>query len=573
MGTFHAKLLLVDRQVALVNSNNIQDRPNIESCTRLEGDIVNSVYDHALISWGNRLNPPLPCLGSPAPKIPSSAAFSIGAADSTLPNMTASKLREIANVARRKLQEDDEETEGLEERSRENWISGQRRLSFADVVEGVIHRNHSSATGTLHNPSVTASTTANAGTNTEEKDLESSTDRDRLARMAGVEWARKVLGERFHPSSPTVTGLDTSPSTVTPGTHLDSGSPAGAHNKRHFADVVSGLMEKEGIKPALWAEGALETFGLGPSSRRNVSEEAKRSKAAKMNIPHAVAEEEKGARTDDEDDHLVTPPTPPLGSDTTRTTTTTAVNDGKTLFPTVEISPAPTANGTFGEEKTSFINGSEALLGPNSGGGTEGAPGAQAYQQRHQRSLSTLSKASASEKLAQITKSLDFANLSQVKGEITAEQYAAMKERLGHDAKVALEDGESDDVLLFNPYIFHSHHQPVPMALVNRRPHGTPGHSDIRNPQDAAWLAGFRYAKRHIFLQTPTLNATPIKHAILHAARRHVRIEAYLGLGFNDKSESMPFQGGTNESVVTGLYRQLRREGKGDEKYLEVYCE
>ncbi|MCO5553760.1 hypothetical protein L7F22_007286 [Adiantum nelumboides] len=132
--------------------------------------------------------------------------------------------------------------------------------------------------------------------------------------------------------------------------------------------------------------------------------------------------------------------------------------------------------------------------------------------------------------------------------------------------------GEKESSILdFNPYIFHAPHSPVPMALVNRRPHGTPGHSDIRNAQDAAWLAGFRYAKKHVFVQSPTLNATPIKHAVLHACRRHVRVELWLGLGFNDKSESMPFQGGTNESVVTRLYRQLRREGKGDEQYLEVY--
>ncbi len=109
------------------------------------------------------------------------------------------------------------------------------------------------------------------------------------------------------------------------------------------------------------------------------------------------------------------------------------------------------------------------------------------------------------------------------------------------------------------------------MALVNRRPHGTPGHSDIRNPQDAAWLAGFRYAKKHIFIQSPTLNASPIKAAVLAAVRRKVKVELWLDLGFNDKSESMPFQGGTNEAVVTAFYRQLRREGKGDEKYLEVY--
>ncbi|UZJ51719.1 hypothetical protein CBS101457_001039 [Exobasidium rhododendri] len=583
MGTFHAKLLLVDRQVALINSNNIQDRPNIESCTRLEGDIVNSVYDHALISWGNSLNPPLPCLGSPAPKIPSPAAFSIGAADSTLPNITASKLRELANVARKKLQEDNEETEDIQERSRDHWIGGQRKLSFADVVDGVRHRGHAGATVAPNS----THTSAMNGFHVEEKgELDSSAEVDRAARNAGVDWARKVLGERFHPSSSHLTSADSSPTSTLVNDHSGSAT----QNKRHFADVVSGLMEKEGIKPALWAEGALDTFGLGPSSRRNVSDEAKRSKGVArqgtMQIPDVVLEEEKGDRPEDlghegeserrsESTHsnAITslPPSSNSALDTSVATVIAADDDDADEEGTKQHhldSSAPTSEDS-GQEKTSLINGSKAPLGPNSGGGRQGAPGAQAYQQRHRRTLSTLSKASASERLAQITKSLDFANLSQVKGEITAEQLAAMKIKLGQDAQAALDDGT--DVLLFNPYIFHAHHQPVPMALVNRRPHGTPGHSDIRNPQDAAWLAGFRYAKKHIFLQTPTLNATPIKHAILHAARRHVRIEAYLGLGFNDKSESMPFQGGTNESVVTKLYRQLRREGRGDEKYLEVY--
>lgn len=30
LGTFHQKSLVVDRRVALLNSNNIQDRPNLE---------------------------------------------------------------------------------------------------------------------------------------------------------------------------------------------------------------------------------------------------------------------------------------------------------------------------------------------------------------------------------------------------------------------------------------------------------------------------------------------------------------------------------------------------------------
>lgn len=558
MGTFHAKLLLVDRQVALVNSNNIQDRPNIESCVRLEGDIVNSVYDHALISWGNTLNPPLRCLGSPAPKTPSPAAFTTGE-NSTLPAMTATKLRELANVARMRLRRDDQETEDLEEKSREPFLlGGQRRLSFADVMDGVMRRDGAGHITTTSPSNGTAAFNEGSSHTPPNKEI-SAAEKDRLAKHAGSEWARKVLGERFHfshlsgPSSPTMSSSQ------------EEQSPTG-HNKRHFADVVASLMEKEGIKPALWAEGALDTFGLGPSSSRNVSDEAKRSrsvaKSAQVHVPQIVLEEDHNTPADE-------------------SVTVDDMNQDRTVSP-CEVTGEDNneADTTSRSESTNVeaVNMSEKVasqdqnfLQSNSGGGEEGAPGAQAFQRRLHRTTSTMSKASASERLAQITKSLDFANLSQVKGEITAEQLLAMTEKAAKD----LEDGnESEsDVLLFNPFIFHTPHAPVPMALVNRRPHGTPGHSDIRNPQDAAWLAGFRYAKNHIFLQTPTLNATPIKHAILHAARRHVRIEVYLGLGFNDKSESMPFQGGTNEKVVTRLYRQLRREGKGDEKFLEVYCE
>lgn len=556
MGTFHAKLLLVDRQVALVNSNNIQDRPNIESCVRLEGDIVNSVYDHALISWGNTLNPPLRCLGSPAPKTPSPAAFTTGE-DSTLPAMTAIKLRQLANVARMRLHKDDQETEDLEEKSRDNFLlGGQRRLSFADVMDGVMRRDSSGHVTTINMPpNGTATTNEDSFDTLPNKEI-SAAEKDRLTKNAGSEWARKVLKERFH-----FTNLSSPP--TSPISHEEQ-SPT-VYNKRHFADVVATLMEKEGIKPALWAEGALDTFGLGPSSSRNVSDEAKRSRGAAKNanvhVPQAVLEEDNHTKADESvtvaesnNDRPVSP-REVTGDD----------NEGDATSRS-ESTNADAANIT---EKVATQD--QNFLQSNSGGGEEGAPGAQAFQRRLNRTTSTMSKASASERLAQITKSLDFANLSQVKGEITADQLLAMTEKAAKD----LEDSsESDsDVLQFNPFIFHTPHSPVPMALVNRRPHGTPGHSDIRNPQDAAWLAGFRYAKKHIFLQTPTLNATPIKHAILHAARRQVRIEVYLGLGFNDKSESMPFQGGTNESVVTRLYRQLRREGKGDEKYLEVYCE
>jgi phosphatidylserine/phosphatidylglycerophosphate/cardiolipin synthase-like enzyme len=62
LGTFHAKYLVVDRRVACLNSNNVQDRPNVEMMVQLEGPVVDGIYDMALLSWSNAMNPPPPLL-------------------------------------------------------------------------------------------------------------------------------------------------------------------------------------------------------------------------------------------------------------------------------------------------------------------------------------------------------------------------------------------------------------------------------------------------------------------------------------------------------------------------------
>ena len=49
--SFHSKFLVVDGRVALISSNNIQDRVNLEMMTHLEGNIVKSFTDTALLSW------------------------------------------------------------------------------------------------------------------------------------------------------------------------------------------------------------------------------------------------------------------------------------------------------------------------------------------------------------------------------------------------------------------------------------------------------------------------------------------------------------------------------------------
>ncbi|KAI1502402.1 hypothetical protein F5X99DRAFT_408132 [Biscogniauxia marginata] len=66
LGTFHSKYMVVDRRIGILQSNNIQDNDNLEMMVHVEGPIVDSLYDMALLSWHQRFEPPLPRLTSPA---------------------------------------------------------------------------------------------------------------------------------------------------------------------------------------------------------------------------------------------------------------------------------------------------------------------------------------------------------------------------------------------------------------------------------------------------------------------------------------------------------------------------
>lgn len=66
MGTFHSKYMIIDRRIACISSNNIQDRVNLEMNIHLEGAVVDAFYDMALLSWGENMEPPLPLLVNPA---------------------------------------------------------------------------------------------------------------------------------------------------------------------------------------------------------------------------------------------------------------------------------------------------------------------------------------------------------------------------------------------------------------------------------------------------------------------------------------------------------------------------
>ncbi|KAI0685630.1 hypothetical protein BC835DRAFT_1383153 [Cytidiella melzeri] len=145
-----------------------------------------------------------------------------------------------------------------------------------------------------------------------------------------------------------------------------------------------------------------------------------------------------------------------------------------------------------------------------------------------------------------------------------------------HPETEALEGGKpaTDFTLIkaegFAPFVLHERHDPVPIAMVNRAPHGSPGHGDVDVPQNAAWLSGIRLAQKSVFIQTPDFNAEPVVDAILDACRRGVECTLYVCLGYNDQGEMLPGQGGTNSKVYQKMCDTLVKEGKGHRKFLKA---
>lgn len=111
----------------------------------------------------------------------------------------------------------------------------------------------------------------------------------------------------------------------------------------------------------------------------------------------------------------------------------------------------------------------------------------------------------------------------------------------------------------FTPYISHTA-EPIPIALVSRKPRGRPTNSDVFVPQNEAFLSCIRNAQSSVFIQTPDLNATQLFPAIVSAVKRGVEVTYYVCLGYNDAGEMMPEQGDTNESFATNLCSHLSAE-------------
>lgn len=131
-GTFHAKFMVVDRRIALLQSSNVQDNDNLEMMIHVEGPIVDGLYDTALISWGRPLEPTLPMLASPATgaAIPCQSTVELdhaAPARGPLPELTVQESHYDTN-----LKHEAERMNGLlEPRDGENKIQAvTRRLSM-----------------------------------------------------------------------------------------------------------------------------------------------------------------------------------------------------------------------------------------------------------------------------------------------------------------------------------------------------------------------------------------------------------------------------------------------------------
>ncbi|KAJ5241510.1 uncharacterized protein N7469_003101 [Penicillium citrinum] len=119
-------------------------------------------------------------------------------------------------------------------------------------------------------------------------------------------------------------------------------------------------------------------------------------------------------------------------------------------------------------------------------------------------------------------------------------------------------DPDQDPTMM--PYLILPDHRPVPMALVNREPYGSPNHGSHNTPQNNAWISAIDNAKKSILIQTPNMNAEPLFQPLVNAARRGVIVSCYLCLGYNDAGELLPFQNGTNEMFAHKLYGALKSQ-------------
>ncbi|GAA6013836.1 hypothetical protein JCM10207_008208 [Rhodosporidiobolus poonsookiae] len=519
LGTFHQKAMVVDRKIALLNSNNIQDRPNLEMMVHLEGPVVDSIYDNILISWDEGLTPSLPCLLTPSPSSdPSLFPYSFSDHNPYLANIDVAKAAKAARILLSKQEEKAKRGEEGGSLSPPDWW---RRDSTAPHSH--LHPFHLGGTGS--GPSTPGATAPGSGAGAGAGAGGEGEEGGKFAAlvMQLVEKAREekarlamgmsTLGERGL-SGVFDRGEGSPPATSRPSTSGNrpvltsplTAEPLGVEGDESLAD--------SGFEAGSKSE---EETGSGQRGQQGAAEKEKEKSALKVDTLQPTGGHPLSMAASD--------PKPP-GMEAADNATGAAL-------------PAKAPNTTASPSSPSAQPGPATAPAPFS----PGSPTSPTTNGSH------------------------FSN-----GTASSARLAALSKALNAGALTKIEAAFDDESLIadFKPHMLHKSHEPFPMALVNRRPHGSPGHNDLRCPQDAAWLAALRYAENNVFIQTPTLNARPLVRGIIDACSRGgpkkqgIAVTLFLDLGFNDKGESIPFQGGTNEQVVFRLYaalREVKKEG------------
>ncbi|BEI93363.1 uncharacterized protein CcaverHIS019_0509910 [Cutaneotrichosporon cavernicola] len=557
LGTFHVKFLIVDRKVVLLNSCNIQDRPNLEMMTHLEGPVVDSFYDVALHCWNNKLDPPLPCITKPyEPPRDSDGNVRYLFRDYN-PYFREIEVLKAARAARKLLraqtQQIDEELRDLDTHPTYDRLVESIRQAMAGPRQSFAHNKEELANRFAHGRAEVAHRGATAmkemraygeriGMNFSSRPgsrRTSMTDPDvrryyNDEETAAITAANKLITKPVPSDAPTSPTLSEFP--VKSHTY-----PITSHNGPfHHDDDPTTTVTSSRRQSFHSAHEALSHDGHGPQITAEYGEPmiTERMVESPDADPKTVDD---GPEKEGQQSHSFLSPTS-RGSSASKTL---PVDGPSAPFP--KSSP-------FGDEGA--LSSAHGGLMPN-GGATprrsfhwqDDLPsGSQSPLYMPRMSMDEeVPPGRGTRRMFKLSKRFNAGALSE--------------------AWATVED--SDELDNFRAHRIHAPHAPFPIAMVCRRPHGVPGHHDIYNPQNAAWLAGCRYAQRKVFIQTPTFNARPLVRAVKHACRRGVEVILFLDLGFNDMAESIMFQGGTNEQVVDRLYKKLIKEGKS--QYLKVY--
>jgi hypothetical protein len=433
--------------------------------SHFEGPIVDSFYEVALQSWYNRLSPPLPFIGTPyQPPRDAHGNIRYLFADRN-PYFDDIEVVKAAKAARQLLRAQTKDIDLERDAERQTFTEAvrrkidQQRQSFATWAPGEqLDMRAQQAMRDLRefrdkwswNPSRSGSRAPSRRPSFSEGKNDLAEDR------IGEE--SRIREQSEARSSPTMVGGEVPmPKSKTYPDPADSQSHSGL-DQPHIAFVGLSDPSKAREEPIHTDEERHDQASLeGPSD------------PSKRVAPASVLFTEKGG-----------------------------IREGPAHvpehIPTIVASPSASMDDLSGKRESAEVNGHQAVGTADENGSKLLVPEDEKDKPRKSGESEIRPEGTGTKRMFQLSKRFSESTSSRLS------QYRANSSDAGalSEAWATVED--SDELDNFRPHVVHAPHDPVPIAMCCRKPHGFPGHHDIRNPQNAAWLAGFRYAKKKVFV-------------------------------------------------------------------------